>query len=93
MDFTGQVTIAPQFDYADRFVEGLAQVKINNKWGFINPAGSIVIKPQFDETDRFSEGLALVGIKDRCFSRFYTTLINHGKKLEFKRIYVTPVEF
>ena len=38
MDFTGQVAIAPQFDYADRFVEGLAMVKINNKWGFIQPS-------------------------------------------------------
>nr|WP_242032247.1 WG repeat-containing protein [Aphanizomenon flos-aquae] len=30
--------ISPQFDYADRFNEGLAAVQVNGKWGYIrNP--------------------------------------------------------
>lgn len=34
--------------YFTDFHEGLAAVHIDNKWGYINPAGEIVIEPQFD---------------------------------------------
>ncbi len=54
------VVIQPQFDAADSFSEGLAQVKIGNKWGYIDKTGKLVIPPQFDEANAFSAGLALV---------------------------------
>ncbi len=54
------VVIPPQFDQADSFSEGLARVKIGNKWGYIDKKGKLVIQPQFDEAASFSEGLALV---------------------------------
>ena len=42
------------------FSEGLAGVKVENKWGFIDTKGKMVIPPQFDEAGKFSEGLAAV---------------------------------
>jgi hypothetical protein len=52
--------IEPQFDRADSFSQGLARVKIDGKWGYIDKTGKLVIQPQFDEADAFSEGLALI---------------------------------
>ncbi|NMG05722.1 WG repeat-containing protein [Brasilonema sp. UFV-L1] len=52
----------PQFDGASGFSDGLAQVRIDGKWGYIDKNGTEVIRPQFDETDDFSEGLARVWI-------------------------------
>ncbi|EAL2460136.1 WG repeat-containing protein, partial [Campylobacter lari] len=33
------------------FNEGLAEVELNGKWGFIDKSGKIVIKPIFDDID------------------------------------------
>ena len=40
------------------FSEGLALIRQNKKWGYINEKGTIVIQPQFDRACDFSEGLA-----------------------------------
>ena len=50
----------PSASKARDFSEGLAAVKIERKWGYINPQGKIVIKPQFEDAQDFSEGLAAV---------------------------------
>lgn len=52
--------IAPQYDDARYFSEGLAPVKKNGKWGYINEAGEVVIDFQYDGAHSFSEGKALV---------------------------------
>ncbi|HEY9598601.1 MAG TPA: WG repeat-containing protein [Cyanophyceae cyanobacterium] len=57
MDF---VVIPPQYEEVDSFSEGLARVKINSKWGYIDKTGKIIVQPQLDEADSFSDGLALV---------------------------------
>lgn len=44
------------------YQEGMAAIKINDLWGFINMAGQVGIPPQFEEVDFFSEGLAEVKI-------------------------------
>lgn len=44
------------------YQEGMAAIKINDAWGFINKAGQVGIPPQFEEVDFFSEGLAEVKI-------------------------------
>ncbi|PRC90823.1 WG repeat-containing protein [Solimicrobium silvestre] len=53
------------YDNATDFYEGLAAVKINNKWGFIDSSGKMVIEPQFNPgqaqfNSYFSEGLAAI---------------------------------
>ncbi|PSO79918.1 MAG: hypothetical protein BRC51_06045 [Cyanobacteria bacterium SW_12_48_29] len=42
------MVINPQFDYAGEFSEGLAPIKISDKWGYIDKTGEMVINPQFD---------------------------------------------
>src|SRR5712664_3213265 len=60
IDHTGKVIIAPQFELADFFYEGLAAVRINGKYGFIDPGGTIAIQPQYTSVTNFSDGLAWV---------------------------------
>ena len=52
------MVIHPSFDEAETFSQGLAQVRVGEKWGFINKSGSIAIEPAFDEVDRFTNGTA-----------------------------------
>ena len=52
--------IAPQFEEAGSFRDGLARVKTGEKWGYIDRQGKLVIQPQLDEAETFSEGIALV---------------------------------
>ena len=44
------------------FSDGLAAVKIKNRWGFIDKHGEIVIEPKYDDVCGFSEGLAAVKV-------------------------------
>lgn len=39
--------IEPKFDQASCFNDGLAAVKINNNWGFVDEKGDLVIEPKF----------------------------------------------
>ncbi len=63
-DASGAFVIAPQFDYAGEFCEGLAVVGVgkfpDTKWGYINRQGHIVIPAQFAGAHDFSEGMAAV---------------------------------
>ena len=42
----------------------LYPVRVQDKWGFINPTGTLVIEPQFDYAGSFNEGLAKVEINE-----------------------------
>ena len=53
------------FEDANAFSEGLASVKINGKYGFIDKSGNIVINPNFEDANAFSEGLAYVKINGK----------------------------
>jgi hypothetical protein len=60
--------VQPKFDNAGSFSEGLAAVKVGDKWGFIDKAGKMVIEPQFNPgqaqfNSRFSDGLAAVNFE------------------------------
>ncbi|MGL5675221.1 MAG: WG repeat-containing protein [Cellulosilyticaceae bacterium] len=57
---TIQWCIQPQFEEAQSFSEGLAAVKKDGKWGFINKKGEFIIKPQYEYVESFQEGLAMV---------------------------------
>src|SRR6185295_14098710 len=60
-----RMVIAPRFDEAGAFSEGLAAVRVGAKFGYIDTKGNIVIMPQFDHAGLFSEGLASAGIGDK----------------------------
>ena len=57
--------IAPEFDFASDFAEGLAAVLVGQKWGYVNATGKLVIPPQFDYAADFAEGLAAVKLGDK----------------------------
>lgn len=46
-DENGKVIIKPQFDMIQSFGEGLAAVRKNKKWGFINEKGVLIIPLEF----------------------------------------------
>lgn len=48
------------YDSAKDFSEGLAAVKRNDKWGYIDGTGAVVVPLKYDEVESFSEGLAVV---------------------------------
>lgn len=60
----GERSIAPRFEKAWRFSKGLARVKTNGKWGFINREGEFAIEPRFDLAWDFNRGLAMVQAGD-----------------------------
>ncbi|HBH3655659.1 TPA: WG repeat-containing protein [Clostridioides difficile] len=65
IDKTGKIVIQPKFDDAKDFSEGLAGVKIGDKWGFIDKEGKIVINPIFNDLQPFKENLAFVMKDDK----------------------------
>src|SRR6218665_3046176 len=71
IDKTGKMAIEPQFDGAGDFQEGLAPIKMGDKWGYINKAGKMVIKPQFGGVYYFQKGRAWIqiGYKWGCIDK------------------------
>lgn len=63
IDITGRKLAAPVFEEAWLFTDGLAGVKINGKWGFIDRRGKLVIPAKFDSADGFCRGRAVVGMR------------------------------
>ncbi len=55
-----------KYDYKDNhYYEGLAAVRLNGKWGFIDKSGNEVIPIKYDEAFIFIEGLALVSLNHK----------------------------
>lgn len=61
---TKKQIIPCQYEEAMDFSEGLAAVKVNNLWGFINKHGELVIQCQSGIGSHFSEGLAPISRTD-----------------------------
>ena len=63
------IVIAPAWDVADDFLDGIAVVgrTIDGelRYGYINPKGEALIVPQFERAETFSEGLAAVSREGR----------------------------
>jgi len=55
----------PKFEDAGVFSEGLAQVRSNGKWGYINTEGQIVIPATFDGATPFRNGMALTALEGK----------------------------
>jgi hypothetical protein len=73
VDLKGKMVIAANYDAASDFSEGLACVKKNNLYGFVDAGGREVIGFQFDDADiaGFKDGLCVVvkGKKYRFIDR------------------------
>src|SRR5690606_30793943 len=63
----GNIIIAAQYEAADEhFNDGLAAVKLQKKWGYINEKGEVVIPLKYDWMFEFSEGFCAVRIDNKC---------------------------
>jgi hypothetical protein len=60
IDREGRLVIAPQFEYAGPFSEGLANVSNCSKHAFIDKAGATILRVPFDDASPFHGGLASV---------------------------------
>ena len=54
-----------KYDVQGPFYNGLARVKQNKKWGFIDTTGSMIIPLKYDQVENFSDGIAKVRIDHR----------------------------
>jgi WG containing repeat len=45
--------IPPQYDVAYGFSEGLARIRVGDKWGYIDKTGQMAIPPQYEYTSGF----------------------------------------
>jgi hypothetical protein len=48
------------YDYQGPYCDGLARVKTNQKWGFIDTSGNVVVPPKYNQVENFVDGLAKV---------------------------------
>ena len=58
VDGEGSFLFGKQFDAVTPFTGGLACVKKEGKWGFINPKGEVVIPCIYDGVNSFSKVFA-----------------------------------
>lgn len=76
---TEKLVIPFLYDYVSVFSEGLAIVKLNGKYGFIDKTGKEVISLKYDDASSFSKGLAEV-----CLDNRYTYIDKEGKERRLK---------
>jgi hypothetical protein len=54
-----------QLEEAQGFAQGLAAVKISERWGYIDRTGRMILAPQYQAAQGFSENLAAVKVGER----------------------------
>ena len=57
--------VPARFERAQTFSDGLACVKLNNKYGFINTTGDLVIPYNYDKAYSFADGMAAVSVNGK----------------------------
>lgn len=62
---SGKFAIEPKWVEAADFKEGLACVRVGNKYGFINPSGQLVVEAAYERSSRFTNGYAVVKKDDK----------------------------
>lgn len=62
IDRSGHVVATPRFADMNDFSEGMAAVRIDDKWGYVDASGQVVIPANFFSALDFSEGLAAVDV-------------------------------
>lgn len=61
-DSLGNIIVNPTFDYGDLFTDGVARVRLGEKWGFIKKDGAYLCQPVYDFVYDYAEGMARVKI-------------------------------
>ncbi len=67
IDKTGREVIPCQYKEGYSFSDGLAPVKIDQKYGYIDRTGTLVIPATFDNAFNFSDGYAVVMLNDKKY--------------------------
>lgn len=68
MNNNGEIVISPKYEKAYGFSEGIAAVKKNGKWGFIDINGIIVVPFEYDKIEQnFEDGLGRMVKDDKVF--------------------------
>ena len=73
--------MAPEYDEIYAFSDGLAEVRLNGKSGFVDETGKEVIAPKYEEAWAFSDGLA------RAVQNGKTLVINKSGEVVFELKY------
>lgn len=84
----GPFEIAPKFDSAEAFSEGLSKVKVAEKFGYINTKGELIIPAAFKSATDFSDGLAAVSTNGETWG-----YIDKTGKLVIDEIYLEANPF
>lgn len=56
-----------QFDTTMAFTDGLARIRQNGKYGFIDNTGKLIITPKYESAEAFAEGFAAVMLNGKVF--------------------------
>ena len=77
--------IEPKYERAEAFSDGLAAVRIEGKYGYINSSNELIITPQFDRAGEFDQGFAVsgtnnaLGIIDQSGNYVVDPIFSHAK--------------
>ncbi len=82
VDVCGELVIPAMFNEAMEFSEGMAAVRVGDKWGYIDESGKVVVMPTYEKWPRpFSEGLASVWVRDPDTNETVETFIDKSGKV------------
>lgn len=62
IDSSGSFVVAPRFEQARSFSDGLAAVRVGGRWGFIDHSGRTVVEPRFQSVQDFSQDRAVASL-------------------------------
>ncbi|MCX5842732.1 MAG: WG repeat-containing protein [Deltaproteobacteria bacterium] len=65
IDMTGKWVIRTSYQAAKNICDGVAAVRVNNKYGYIDKKGNLIIKPQFDVAWDFMQGIARIKVSNK----------------------------
>ena len=60
------VCVDGRWGYATEFSQGLAVVRLADKFGYIDQSGIFIVPPEFEAAESFREGFAVVRLHGKC---------------------------
>ncbi len=54
--------LTSKYEFSGPFCDGLARVRQNKKWGYIDTTGSVIIPLKYNEVENFSDDMARVRV-------------------------------